>query len=283
MKKLVLTSLIAVCHLALAAAPQMIGLWDGRDMPGSGAEKPLQSVGREEDDTQSITNVSVPDLAFYRADTQKPAPAVIICPGGAYGGLAYGKEGTQLAKYLNRTGVSAFVLKYRVPQNREGAYQDAQRALRLVRFNAREWNIDPYRVGMCGFSAGAHLSARTASNYRDEIYPPADNVDKMSSKPDFTVLIYPAYIGNGDLKLNSDIVVDAQTPQTFIAMTMDDNRASDGLSYLLALRASKVHAEAHFFAEGGHGYGMREKQELPLRAWPGLLSNWLKSRGIAGD
>ncbi len=267
---------------AAARQPEIFEIWKGREMPGTGAEKPLSKTGSEENDTLSFTNVSVPDLAFYRAARKSPAPAVIICPGGAYGGLAYGKEGTQLAKYLNGLGVSAFVLKYRVPQNRPGAAQDAQRAVRFARANARELGIDPFRVGMAGFSAGGHLTALTASNYRKDTYEPSDCADKMSSRPDFTILIYPAYTGRGDLGLQPEITADASTPPCFIAQTMDDGHIGDGLAYFLAMRRAGAEVEAHFFDKGGHGYGMRERLENTLKSWPALMANWLEANGISG-
>ena len=255
-------------------------IWQGRDIPGTAAKDPIKIWGNDEADDLSITNVSEADLRFFKAKSDKPTPAVIICPGGAYGGLAYGKEGTALAKLLVKNGMSAFVLKYRVPQNQEGAYADAQRALRFVRSHAKELNIDPFALGMAGFSAGGHLSCKTASNYKDEIYKPADVIDKFSSKPDFLILIYPAYTGSDELKLQPDIKVDENTPPCFIAQTMDDGHLKDGLTYFLALKKAGVKVEGHFYEEGGHGYGMRDKQDMPLRTWPQMLLNWLAARNL---
>lgn len=255
-------------------------VWQGRTMPGVGANDPIKIWGNDENDDLSITNVSEPDLRFFKAESKKPTAAVIICPGGAYGGLAYGKEGTALARLLAKNGMSAFVLKYRVPQNQAGAFQDAQRAMRLIRANAKELNIDPFRVGMAGFSAGGHLSCKTASNYKDEIYPQEDMIDKFSSKPDFLLLIYPAYLGNDELKIQPDILVDENTPPCFIAQTMDDGHLKDGLTYFLALKKAGVKVEGHFYEEGGHGYGMRDRQHLPMRTWPTMLLNWLANKKL---
>ena len=257
-------------------------LWRGRDMPGVGAKSPIKIWGSDVKDDLSITNVSIPDIRFFKAESKTPTPAVVIAPGGAYGGLAYGKEGTALARLLAKHGMSAFVLKYRVPQNREGAYQDAQRALRFVRAHAKALNIDPTRLGMAGFSAGGHLTCRTSSNFNDEIYPHKDFIDKFSSKPDFLILIYPAYTGNDELVLQPDVPVSAETtPPCFIAQTMDDGHLKDGLTYFLALKKAGVKVEAHFYEEGGHGYGMRDRQHLPMRTWDELLLNWLASRKLA--
>lgn len=255
-------------------------IWQGRKIPGVGAKDPIKIWGNDENDDLSITNVSEADIRFFKAESAKPTPAVVICPGGAYGGLAYGKEGTALAKLLAKNGMSAFVLKYRVPQNREGAYADAQRALRFIRAHAKELNIDPFALGMAGFSAGGHLSCRTASNYRDEIYEPKDMIDKFSAKPDFLILIYPAYTGSDELKLQPDIKVDENTPPCFIAQTMDDGHLKDGLTFFLALRKAGVKVEGHFYEEGGHGYGMRDRQELPMRTWPQMLLNWLAAKKL---
>lgn len=256
-------------------------IWQGRKIPGAGAKDPIKIWGNDENDDLSITNVSEADIRFFKAESAKPTPAVVICPGGAYGGLAYGKEGTALAKLLAKNGMSAFVLKYRVPQNREGAYADAQRALRFIRAHAKELNIDPFALGMAGFSAGGHLSCRTASNYKEEIYAAEDMIDKFSAKPDFLILIYPAYTGSDELKLQPDIKVDENTPPCFIAQTMDDGHLKDGLTFFLALRKAGVKVEGHFYEEGGHGYGMRDRQELPMRTWPQMLLNWLAARGLA--
>ena len=255
-------------------------IWQGRKIPGAGAKDPIKIWGNDENDDLSITNVSEADIRFFKAESAKPTPAVVICPGGAYGGLAYGKEGTALAKLLAKNGMSAFVLKYRVPQNREGAYADAQRALRFIRAHAKELNIDPFALGMAGFSAGGHLSCRTASNYKEEIYAAEDMIDKFSAKPDFLILIYPAYTGSDELKLQPDIKVDENTPPCFIAQTMDDGHLKDGLTFFLALRKAGVKVEGHFYEEGGHGYGMRDRQELPMRTWPQMLLNWLAARGL---
>lgn len=257
-------------------------LWRGGDMPGVGAKDSIKIWGDDTRDDLSITNVSIPDIRFFKAESKTPTPAVVIAPGGAYGGLAYGKEGTALAKFLTKHGMSAFVLKYRVPQNREGAYQDAQRALRFVRAHAKALNIDSNRLGMAGFSAGGHLACRTSSNFKDEIYPHKDFIDKFSSKPDFLILIYPAYTGNDELVLQPDVPVSAEaTPPCFIAQTMDDGHLKDGLAYFLALKKAGVKVEAHFYEEGGHGYGMRDRMHLPMRTWGELLLNWLASRGLA--
>ena len=267
MKKFLLFTAALACAAACFAAAKkpegkkmpdgsvVFKIWGGRDMPGAGAKDPLKVWGSDANDDLSITNVSEPDIRFFRAESGKPVPAVVIAPGGAYGGLAYGKEGTALAKLLARHGMGAFVLKYRVPQNREGAYQDAQRALRFIRANAKELNVDPFSLGMAGFSAGGHLACRTAANFKEEIYPHKDVVDRFSAKPDFLILIYPAYTGNDQLVLQPDVPVSADaTPPCFIAQTMDDGHLKDGLTYFLALKKAGVKVEAHFYEEGGHGY-----------------------------
>ena len=174
-------------------------------------------------------------------------------------------EGTEVAEWLNSIGISAAVLKYRVPNNREGALQDARRAVRLVRKQASEWNIDPERVGMLGFSAGGHLTA-AASNSPD--------------RPDFTILIYPAYLSTEGVELVEEIEVDAQTPPAFIVQTQDDKKYyRSSLAYALALDRHAIPAELHLFAKGGHGHGLRPSGHA-VSNWPTLCEQWLMERQI---
>jgi len=250
----------------MAAAQTEIPLWNG-DMPGKGAKEPEGISPNKNNHVIRLTNVSKPTLTFFPAKAaEKPGPVVIVCPGGGYNILAYNLEGTEVAVWLNSIGVSAAVLKYRVPNNREGALADARRTLRLVRKNSKEWNIDPKRVGMLGFSAGGHLAA-SCSNSTD--------------RPDFTVLIYPAYLAKpGGIELVDEIKVDANSPSAFVVQTRDDkNYYRSTLAYGAALDAQGIPVELHLFAKGGHGYGLRPSQH-PVSQWPKLCEAWMRESGF---
>lgn len=255
--------------VVVIAKPPEIPIWDG-DMPGVGASEPESVSPNKSGDVIRLTNVSVPTLRFYPAKHgSEPAPVVIVCPGGGYNILAYDKEGTEIAEWFNSIGVSAAVLKYRVPKNREGALADAQRAVRMVRENAKKWKIDPQRVGMLGFSAGGHLTA-SCSNSAD--------------RPNFTVLVYPAYLfQKGGIELTEDIQLDENTPPAFVLQTLDDkNHYRSALAYATALDANGTPIELHLFAKGGHGYGLRPS-ERPVSKWPELVEAWMRELGFLTD
>jgi acetyl esterase/lipase len=258
-------SILFLMGTIITAGATEYALWTD-DMPGIATEQPEAVSPNKKGDVMRVTHVSKPTLTFYPApDSGRPNPVVIVCPGGGYTILAMNLEGTEVAEWLNSIGISAAVLKYRVPNNREGALQDARRAVRLVRKQASEWNIDPERVGMLGFSAGGHLTA-AASNSPD--------------RPDFTILIYPAYLSTEGVELVEEIEVDAQTPPAFIVQTQDDKKYyRSSLAYALALDRHAIPAELHLFAKGGHGYGLRPSGH-PVSNWPTLCEQWLMERQI---
>jgi acetyl esterase/lipase len=232
-----------------------------------------------------VHNVSVPTLQIYKAPHPvADAPTVIVCPGGGYAIEAIEHEGWEIAQRLNDGGINAAVLKYRLP-NRDSDHplalaplQDAQRAIRLLRFHASEYGFDPHKIGIMGFSAGGHLAALT-SNEREGAYPAGDAADAVSARPDFTALIYPAYLDtNGKPELASDIHVTKETPPAFIVMTMDDPiKVESAIAYALACKATGASAELHVWPKGGHGYGLRSK-DPGLKTWPDLLVAWLARR-----
>ena len=269
--------------------PQTIALWPG-EAPGE-----VGSVPPESSETKGgivrVSNVSKPSLTVFRPDPAKDTGAsVVICPGGGYSILASDHEGDQVAKFLNGIGVTGVVLKYRVPR-RHGtandvpppqALMDAQRAVGLVRSRAREWKLDPNRVGILGFSAGGHLAAWASAAPGDRrTYDPVDPADKASARPDFTILIYPAYLTRkGTDALGPEVQVHSDTPPTFLAMAGDDAITVDGsLAYYQALKRSKVPGELHIYAEGGHGFGMNPTGK-PVAAWPTRLEDWMKAQGL---
>jgi acetyl esterase/lipase len=243
-----------------------VSLWND-NMPGTGAEKPEETLPDRNDGVIRLTQVSKPMLSFFSAGpSDQPRSIVIVCPGGGYNILAYDKEGTEIAAWLNSIGVSAAILKYRVPNNRVGALSDARRAVQLVREKSEEWNLDPHRVGMLGFSAGGHLTA-ACSNSPD--------------RPDFSVLVYPAYLFKpGGIELVDTLVVDAKTPPAFVVQTKDDKKYyRSSLAYAAALDAQGVDVELHLFSKGGHGYGLRPS-EHPVSQWPSLCEAWMRESGF---
>jgi acetyl esterase/lipase len=279
---------------ALTAPSEPIRLWPG-DAPGEKGD-----IGKEGDMTKPsdgkpgakgvirIGNVSVPTITLYRPPAEKDTgTAVVVCPGGGYSILAWDLEGTEVCDWLNSIGVTGVLLKYRVPA-RKGAeryaapLQDAQRALGLVREHATEWKLDPKRIGILGFSAGGHLSAAASNNYAERTYPRVDAADDQSCRPDFAILIYPAYLAvkeKGDA-LAPELVVTAKTPPTFLAQTQDDPvRVQNSLYYYIALTQAKVPAEMHLYPSGGHGYGLRPTEKM-VTTWPERAAEWMNSQGL---
>lgn len=273
--------LVAFLLLSLAAAPiktpkpdESLAIWPDRPL----LEKSDDEV--KYDKIIRITKVKRPAIEFYKAKNAKPnAPAVVIFPGGGYQILAYDLEGTEIAEWLNSIGIHAVILKYTVPGNqRDAALQDAQRAFGIVRSKAKEWSINPDQIGVLGFSAGGHLAANLSTNYQKRDYAPIDAADKLSCRPDFTILIYPAYIYDQKDKrqMAPEIKVTANTPPAFIVQTLDDRRLVDSaFNYCRALKDDKVDAELHLYAKGGHGYGMRPSKN-PISGWPKLCQVWLQ-------
>lgn len=235
-----------------------------------------------------IGNVSVPTITLYkpevRGDVKDPRPAVVVFPGGAYRILAIDLEGTEVCDWLNSAGIACVLLKYRVPDSgpypkSPAALQDAQRAVGLARQHAKEWNIDPNKLGVLGFSAGGHLAAALSTHFDKRVYEPVDAADQLSCRPDFAVLIYPAYLVQPEkgMAASPDIQPTAHTPPTFLAQAEDDSvHVENATTYFLELKNAKVKAELHIYAEGGHGYGLR-RTELPVTGWPELVVKWLQT------
>lgn len=236
-------------------------------------------------DVIRIGNVSNPTITIYPAPKNTAnGSAVIVCPGGGYSILALDLEGTEVCEWLNSIGVTAILLKYRVPV-REGQpryqppLQDAQRAMGLVRSNAAKLGINPTHIGIMGFSAGAHLSAALSTNYDKRIYEAVDVADTTSCKPDFVMLVYPAYltIKEQNDKVAPELTITKNTAPTFLAQTEDDPvRVESSLFYYVALKNAGVPAEMHLYAKGGHGYGLR-KSALSITTWPQRAKEWMLS------
>src|SRR5438067_9540604 len=179
---------------AAATPSATVDVWPEGAMPGNGAKEPEGDMPSKGDGFQRITNISRPTLTVFPAPKKggAPAPGMIVCPGGGYSYVVIDKEGSEIAAWLNSNGISAVVLKYRTPNNRAGALQDVQRALSLARVHAAEWNIDPKKLGIIGFSAGGNLEAKASTQFDQRSYPALDEVDQQSCRPDFAVLVYPA-------------------------------------------------------------------------------------------
>ena len=214
---------------------------------------------------------------------------MLVFPGGGYNILALDLEGTEVCEWLNSIGVTGILVKYRVPARAGGPryaapLQDAQRAVGIVRAHAREWGLDPKRIGVLGFSAGAHLAAAVSTNYSSRTYDAVDESDKVDCRPDFAVILYPGYLAvkdNAD-KLPPEIKVDANTSPGFIVQTEDDPvRVENAITYYQALKAAKVPVEMHLFAQGGHGYGLRPTDKT-VTTWPRLAEQWMRSSGWLG-
>jgi acetyl esterase/lipase len=274
-----------------APAPRTLDVWPG-PAPGETGSIGEEQAKKKADGTTitSLTNVTKPTITLYRPDESKnTGVAILVCPGGGYKNLAWDHEGEQVATWLNGIGVTAALLKYRVPRRPgtpEGqpplqALMDAQRALSLVRSNAADWGIDPKRVGILGFSAGGHLGAWTSTNSDHRSYEPIDAVDKVDCRPDFAALIYPGgVVKKGSDQLAPEIRVTSQTPPTFLAHASNDPVSPENSVQLyLALKRSGVPAEMHLYATGGHGFGMRPS-ENPSSTWPQRCEEWLRSQGI---
>jgi len=229
-----------------------------------------------------LGNVSSPAITLYPPKGANTGAAVVVFPGGGYRILAIDLEGTEVCGWLNSAGITCVLLKYRVPDsgpypNSSAALQDAQRAVGMVRTYASEWHIDPNRIGVLGFSAGAHLAAALSTHFDQRLYDSFDRADQMSCRPDFVVIVYPGYLAIAERNFapNSEIHVTGKTPPTFLLQAEDDPvHVENATVYFQALADAKVPAELHIYAEGGHGYGLRPT-ELPVTDWPRLVEKWL--------
>jgi acetyl esterase/lipase len=278
MKHLFAFLLILISLTSFSQKKEIIYLWPGK-VPGETKEKQPPVTGTPaNDNVVRFSEITNPAMEVYPADPSKNNKcAIIVCPGGAYRILAYDKEGTEIAQWLNSLGYSAFVLQYRIPDKKEGALQDAQRAMRLVRANASRWNIDPEKTGIMGFSAGGSLSARTSTLFSRRTYPPVDASDSLSCRPSFALLIYPAYLDQGPGKtLTPELELTKTTPPIFIFQTADDTYGNSALVMAGALRDAKLSVELHILPAGGHGYGLRPGKPAP-ETWPLLAEKWLQS------
>jgi acetyl esterase/lipase len=270
-----------------AAEQQQITLWE-KDAPNA--------LGTEEKDKPRIT-------VWFPDKNNATDMAVIVCPGGGYGGLALDHEGKQIGEWFNSFGVTAVILEYRHRGKGYGhpnPLLDVQRAIRVVRFHAKDWGIDPAKIGVMGFSAGGHL-ASTAGTHFENIKEPSDEIDKMSCRPDFMILCYPVilfdakFTHRGSQKnligadapkelidyYSNEKQVTEKTPPTFIYFTNEDTAvpAENGVEFYLALRKYKIPAELHIYQKGAHGQGLA-KNQTGNETWSELCKAWLINNGF---
>ncbi|MBN1805598.1 MAG: alpha/beta hydrolase [Sedimentisphaerales bacterium] len=250
-----------------------------------------------------------PSLTIYLPPEEKATgAAVVICPGGGYGHLAMDHEGHQIAQWLNSFGVAGFIVKYRHRNSGAGyghpaPLQDAQRAVRMVRARAGEWNVDPGRIGILGFSAGGHLASSAGTHFQNRYSDAKDSIDRVSCRPDFMILIYPVIsftkwcahsgsrrnlLGENPEKelvenLSGEMQVTPDTPPTFLVHTNEDKGvpSENSIYFYLALRKAEVPAEMHIYEHGRHGFGLGQ-QHGAVSSWPGRCEDWMRGRGLLG-
>lgn len=284
-----------------AAGLTQVPIWPGASPTARPLDKPevagtvVDSAGRPRRVAGKpwiyVDQVSRPTLTVYSPrSSSNTGAAVVVFPGGGYNILAIDLEGTEACDWLTSRGITCVLLKYRVPCVKTGPYrdclaalQDAQRTLGLVRLHAREWHIDPRKIGVLGFSAGGHMVAALSTHFAKRLYPAVDSADKLSCRPDFAVALYPGHLAVPErgFALNPDIRVTRQTPPTFLLQAEDDpvDPVENSLVYYSALRKAGVRAELHVYIKGGHAFGFR-RTESPITAWPELLEGWLGAIGV---
>ena len=246
-----------------------------------------------------VTNVTRPTMTVYAPNGKNTGTAVVVIPGGGFQELAIVLEGTEVCDWLTSRGITCVLLKYRVPSapyvwqcdcrphnlsTSVPSLQDVQRTMRLVRFHAAQWHIDPHKVGVLGFSAGGYLVAEISTNFERRLYPSVDAADKESSRPDFAMPIYPGHLATSDGKLNPNVPVSSNTPPTFLVQAEDDDvdGVKQSLVYYAALAKARVPVEMHLYAHGGHAFGLR-RTSFPITEWPRLAETWMRTIGIVQD
>lgn len=285
---------LGACAFSVAGEPIVVDVWPGETPQDKGIQGEEREFQYDSDilgeSTRLITNVTHPTISIYPAPGDLPKTAMIICPGGGYHNLFWDLEGVEVANWLNEHGMTGVILKYRCPR-REGDIRgepplgpllDAQRTISLVRSRAKEWNIDPDRIGMVGFSAGGHLCLATATNFDQRKYTPIDDIDKVSCRPDFAVLCYSGYLKSTMADtISPGLRVPEGTPPIFLAHSSDDKISDSEHSVFmyLALKRGGAPAELHVYVTGDHDFGVRKNDRLPS-SWTDLCLNWLTSREL---
>src|SRR5688572_13049028 len=283
--------------------PLVVELWPGT-APGEtgniGPERVRMSpqLDRKQvevtEPTKLITAVTKPSITVYRPPAGKTSgTAMVICPGGGYWDLYWQLEGEEVAAWLNSIGITGIILKYRVPRRPDEPkgeparrpLQDAQRAVSLVRSRAAEWRIHPQRIGIVGFSAGGHLAAATATSFEKRTYPPIDDVDKVSCRPDFAVPVYSGYLKAKDKdELAPGLRIPTNAPPFFLVHGGEDivSTPQNSVVLYLALKQAGVLAELHIYAGATHDFGVR-KSEHPYATWTDSCVKWLRQYQLLKD
>ena len=297
--------LIIFMNTLIAAQSKVINVWEGK-IPGSIENDTVKEVTYlNEKGSERTQFVTTPTLTLFTPPKEKAnGTAVVICPGGGYMRLAIPPEGDEVAEWFNENGITAFVLKYRLPDSRimedksVGPLQDAQEAIRIVRRNAAQWGIAPDRIGIMGFSAGGHLASTASTHYNDKVY----EADTTSARPDFSILIYPVIsmkkgiTHNGSRhyllgetpdenlveRFSNELHVNENTPPAFLIHSEKDNTVpvENSINYFLELRKYNIPAELHLYENGYHGYALAKNSGGTEAAWPNACLNWLRAHGL---
>ncbi len=276
LKAIYLSLFILIISYSVHSQSEIIAIWPDK-VPGQNSEQmPAVISDNGSRNVLRISKVSTPLLEVFQPPSEIAiGQAIIVCPGGGYNILAIDLEGREVAQWLSSLGYHAFVLQYRVPKNKSGAFQDAQRAIRTVKNLSEDYGYKDWMVGIMGFSAGGHLSARTATAFSTESYPAKDEIDAFDPRPDYTALIYPAYLDDSpNRQLSEDLSMNDDLPPIFIFGTADDGFGNDALVMAQSLRDAKKPVELHLANSGGHGYGLRSGNPA-AEMWPKLLEVWL--------
>ena len=274
---------------------------DGKPVPGQESEGQTKSLVAGQPWIW-VANVTVPTLTVYSPKGKNTGAAVVVLPGGGFKVLAIDLEGTEVCDWLTSKGVTCVLLKYRVPSEpydwhcdcrpdslttSTRSLEDTQRTIGLVRLHAKEWHIDPHKIGVIGFSAGGYLAAEISTKYRQRLYAPIDDADKESARPDFAVLVYPGHLAPDEADgnaLNPNVPVTPETSPTFLVQAENDDvdGVDQSLVYYAALKKAGVPVEMHLYAQGGHAFGLRRTQ-LPITDWPRLVETWLRTIGMTSQ
>jgi acetyl esterase/lipase len=303
--KTVLSTIIFIILFINSSAQEVIKLWPA-GVPGSLKSDTYVEKSIVTNEIVSLySKVTDPTITVFLPPVEKATgTAVLICPGGGYGVLAFDHEGFAIARWLNENGIAGIILKYRLPSDvimkdkSIGPLQDAQEAMRIIRRNASEWKINPGKIGVIGFSAGGHLASTLSTHYAENVYKLNDSI---SARPDFSLLIYPVIsfnasfthmgsrnnlIGNTPSEetinhFSNELQVTGKTPPAFLVHSGDDNAVpvKNSILYFESLIKYKIPAELHIFEKGGHGYGLSIDKGTQS-AWPGLCIKWMKANGL---
>ncbi len=304
-KKIVVPLICLVASIgSLSAQSKVIDIWNG-EVPGAIQNDKFKQNIDTTADWLTKESITEPRLYMYPAPAEKATgTAVVICPGGSYVGLAIQHEGFQMAQWFNDLGITAFVLIYRLPddaimENKSIApLQDGQRAMRIVRSHAKEWGINPEKIGIMGFSAGGHAASTLSTHYNEKVY---ESDDTTSARPDFSLLIYPVIsmqegVTHMESRINligenpsseqldhfsNELQVNAKTPPAFMVHSMDDGAVpvQNSINYALALKKYNVSCELHIYQSGGHGYGLGRANDTKS-TWPEACEKWLLINGF---